>query len=104
VTLASLLTLGATCASEPDGGIHARLAYKEETGLRVVDVPPDGPAWNAGVRRGDRVVAVDGKSVRRMSAEEIVERLRGKAGTEVRLQLQRGAEMVEVTVARAPYR
>ena len=96
--MASLL-LG--CAS-PVGGIHARMGYSESGGLRVVEVP-EGPASQAGLREGDRIVSIDGDPVRSMVLEDVVERLRGPIGSEVELEVVRDGELVTLLVARAPY-
>ena len=100
LTLA-LLVLGA-CA-ETTGGVHARFGYSETGGLRVVEVPP-GPAARAGLRENDRVVSIDGTAIRTLPMREVVERLRGPVGSRVRLEVSRGDELVELEIARVPYR
>ena len=84
------------------GGIHARMGYSEESGLRVVDVPP-GPAADAGLRPDDRITAIDGDPVRSLSMQEVVERLRGPAGSHVRVEVLRDGDFVELTIERTPY-
>lgn len=101
VLLAAPLALA--CASTQPGVIHARLAYSEARGFRVLDVPP-GPAARAGLEPDDRIIAIDGEPVRAMSYQEAVERLRGPAGSEVTLTVARGQERREVRVERAPPR
>lgn len=62
---------------------------------------PGGPAEKAGILPGDLVVAVDGRDVRGLGVEEVRRRIRGPAGTRVRLALERvQAGRVEVEVAR----
>ena len=56
----------------------------------VITVPiPGGPAARAGLRSGDVVVAVDGDSVEGLGAQEVIARVRGPAGTEVNLTVER---------------
>lgn len=74
-------------AGEWVGGIHARLVHHPERGLRVHAVPPDGPADEAGLRAGDRIVAIEGEPVEGLTPAEVRERLQGPVGTEVRLTL-----------------
>lgn len=96
-----LLVLMIACAPTA-GGIHARMGYSEESGLRVVDVPP-GPAEEAGLCAGDRITAIDGEPVRSLSMQEVVERLRGPTGSKVTLEVLRDGEFVQLEVERAPY-
>ncbi len=72
-------------------------------GLFVVTVFPDTPAEEAGVRAGDRIIGVDGEDVRDEPIESVVNDVRGEAGTDVTLELERddGDEVLEVDVTRA---
>jgi carboxyl-terminal processing protease len=101
--LATLAALALAAACGVPGGVHARFGYSEQ-GLRVVDVDPDGPAAAAGLRRDDRIVAIDGDDVSTLSGEDVVEKLRGDTGAPVRLEVARGEEILEIVVVRAPYR
>ncbi|HEY8376645.1 MAG TPA: S41 family peptidase [Nannocystis sp.] len=70
----------------------------------VRDVIAGGPAAKAGLQRGDRLLAIDGVPIKGRPLVEIVDRLRGKAGTEVDLFVQRDTEewhekLVRSTVA-----
>jgi len=72
-------------------GIGVTLESKDEE--IVVESPIEGsPAKEAGVRDGDVVVAVGGESVRGEDLSEVVEKVRGPEGTEVRLTVVRGGE------------
>ena len=67
----------------------------------VVASPIEGsPAAEAGVRSGDVVIAVNGKSVREEDTSEVVERIKGEAGTEVELTVRRGDEDRDFTLER----
>ena len=96
----SIAPLFLACAGS--GGIHARMAYSEEGGLRVVDVPP-GPAEDAGLLLDDRIASIDGESVRGMNMLDIVERLRGRVGSEVEIEVIRNGEYRVLVVERAAY-
>jgi len=85
---------------------------KTDKGVEVAR-PIDGtPAKRAGISAGDVIIAVEGESIKDFSIEEIVKRLRGKAGAPVTITVLRGEsytfditivrEMIEVpTVRRA---
>ncbi len=97
-----VLALALGCGLGPVGGIHARMGYSEETGLRVIEVP-DGPAQDAGLHVGDYILAIDGESIEGQSMREIVESLRGEVGSVVRLDVRRGEEVVELDVQRVEF-
>ncbi|NJD31094.1 MAG: S41 family peptidase [Gammaproteobacteria bacterium] len=64
-----------------------------EQGRVVVVTPIDGsPAARAGVRAGDVVLAVDDRPVTPDRLEETIARMRGSAGTQVRLAVGRAGE------------
>ncbi len=69
--------------------------------LVVVAALPGGPADTAGVKSGDVVVGVDGKSTEGLRLSQSVKLLRGPAGTTVELELVRRAESLQVELERA---
>jgi carboxyl-terminal processing protease len=70
--------------------------------LNVGEVVEGGPAEKAGVKAGDVIMQVDGKSTKGLSNEENSKMLRGRAGTVVRLDIVRdGKPIPQVSVTRA---
>jgi carboxyl-terminal processing protease len=57
-------------------------------GLRVARVFPDSPAKEAGIRPGDLITKVDGKSIVGDDADVSTAKIRGEAGTEVTLTVK----------------
>lgn len=75
-----------------------------ERGAIVVVAPIEGsPADLAGLRSGDAIVAIDGRAVTTVGISDVVSRMRGAAGTFVRVTVERGGldEPVEFTIRRA---
>ncbi len=82
-------------------GIGAQLGIRDQ--LPVIVAPFDGsPAEKAGVKAGDIILKVDGEDVTTMPLNDIVSRIRGQEGTEVKLSLLRPNEnhSLEVTIVR----
>ena len=70
----------------------------------ILNVIPNGPSAKAGIVPGDRIIEVNDTIVAgvKMPQNDIVKRLRGKRGTEVKLSLMRQGidDLVDVTVVR----
>ena len=70
-------------------------------GAEVVSPIEGTPGYRAGLRAGDLIVEVDGEETRELTLNEIVNRIRGPRGTEVRFKVQRGASLLlDITVLR----
>ena len=74
--------------------------------ITVLSVIPNGPSSAAGVRPGDRIVKIDGRSVagQKIGQDSMVKLMRGKRGTRVKLGVKRASlkELVNIEVTRAP--
>lgn len=70
----------------------------------VVEAIEGGPAAAAGIKPGDRVVAVAGRSLDGLALHEVVSRLRGRVGSAVTVTIARGAEVLEFPMTRATVR
>ncbi len=95
------LTRQQTDISGTYSGIGAQIGMKD--GLPIIVAPFDGsPAERAGVKPGDIIMEVDGEDVTTWSLNDIVDKIRGKAGTEVSLTLLRtdDGKSLEVAITR----
>jgi len=81
------------------GGIGIELGLRGELPT-VVRVLRDNPAEKAGMIVGDIVTAVNGESTEKKSTTEIVEKIRGDAGTTVKLTVNRSGETKDFTLTR----
>jgi carboxyl-terminal processing protease len=75
-----------------------------EGAVVVVDVFDGSPAAGAGIRVGDRVAAIDGHSVDRLTPADVTRRLRGRPGSTVTVTVARGADVLELPMTRAAVR
>ena len=82
-------------------GIGITIAVAEDgSGLDVLEVNPDGPAMEAGIRVGDVVIAVEGQPTAGQTTEETRNLVRGKEGTTVSITVRRGTEEITMDVMR----
>jgi carboxyl-terminal processing protease len=73
---------------------------EKERDLEIVSVLPSTPALRSGLRRGDVVRKIDGRSVAHMSVDEAVRRIKGVPGTRVSLGVQRNGESLAFEITR----
>ncbi|MDQ7849677.1 MAG: S41 family peptidase [Armatimonadota bacterium] len=66
----------------------------------VVEVVEGSPAQRAGLRRGDLILEIDGRSTITMPPQEVVSRLRGLPGTSVVVRVRRSGGELTVTLVR----
>ncbi len=82
-------------------GIGAYLEMDYDAGYAKISGIIDGtPASQADIKVGDYIVEVDGEDVYEMTLTDVVAKIRGEAGTEVVLTLNRDGEEMEVAVTR----
>ncbi len=60
--------------------------------LKVVTPIDDTPAAKAGIKTGDLIIRMDGKTVSGLSLNETTERMRGESGTDITLTILRESE------------
>ncbi|WP_024653910.1 S41 family peptidase [Borrelia persica] len=61
--------------------------------IMIVNVFEEGPAYKAGVRPGDYIIAIDGKSTDSMTMEQVSDLLKGKVGTKVKISVLRNKSL-----------
>jgi predicted aspartyl protease len=81
-------------ASPPASVRSGLVCLPEGTNWIVLDILADSPAAEAGVRRGDRLLEINGVPVSSLKPAEIRRAFRAEPGTRVRLRIQSGDEAV----------
>jgi carboxyl-terminal processing protease len=61
--------------------------------VEVASPIEDTPGWRAGLKPGDLIVEINGESTDLLSMDEVLARLKGQAGVEVRLLVRRGKKL-----------
>ena len=82
-------------------GIGATMSKSLDSGeITVSNVYEDSPADKAGMKQGDVIYEVDGRSVSGQDLETVVSWIKGEQGTDVTLCVLRDGEEVELTATR----
>ncbi|MGI6727394.1 MAG: S41 family peptidase [Anaerovoracaceae bacterium] len=82
-------------------GIGVTIAPDEADYINVV-APMDGsPAEKAGVKSGDKIIAVNGASFSGKTIDAAASAMRGKEGTKVKIKVLRGTETIDMEIIRA---
>jgi membrane-associated protease RseP (regulator of RpoE activity) len=68
--------------------------------LYVNHVHPEGPAQQAGLKHGDEVVTVNGTAVSGKTYEQVIQMIRGEAGTAVKLSLKGDGGVRDIVITR----
>jgi carboxyl-terminal processing protease len=84
-------------------GVGAVVQINQDNVLEIVRLYPGQPADKAGIKAGDLVIAVDGRSIIGYSVYEAIALIRGPAGSSVKLTIMRKGEAtpLEISVTRA---
>ena len=74
----------------------------DPNGLLLTGVIRGGPAWEAGLKSGEVIVAVDGNSLKGLGLDQAAARLQGMEGTSVELVLAQNGSSRVVRLMRRP--
>jgi len=88
----------------PTSGIGVTI-FQPEPGqpIEVIEVIAGTPAERAGVKRGDKIIRVNGEDVSTFTTEEVATKVKGPEGTPVTVTFLRGSSEVEYTINRARF-
>ena len=82
------------------GGVGA-LIHQQGDKIYISEPYKDLPADKAGLKAGDRILEVNGVSTVGKNNSDVSSAMRGQAGTEVTLKLERDGKVIERTITRA---
>lgn len=84
------------------GGLGITISIRDNI-LTVVSPLPGTPASLMGIKAGDKILKIDGKTTEGITVEEAVKKLRGKSGTQVTITIAREGEKgtIDYTITRA---
>ncbi|MGB3308129.1 MAG: carboxyl-terminal processing protease CtpC [Nodosilinea sp.] len=83
-------------------GVGIQISQDEETKDILVVAPiEDTPAFEAGIRSQDVILAIDGELTEGMELNDAVSLIRGPVGSSVTLTIRRGEQELEVPITRA---
>lgn len=80
-------------------GVGIEISF-ESAAVNVLSVLPHSPAEKVGIKASDKIIQIEGKSLKGLTLSEIVRRLRGKVGDSVRLTWLRGGTVFNETIVR----
>lgn len=70
------------------GGLGVIISVKDDQ-IIIISPIEDTPAYKAGIKAGDKIMEIDGKSTEGMGLDDAVNILRGEKGTEVTIGIKR---------------
>jgi len=98
-TLALLLVTGAALANENFGGIGISF-QKEGDAAKIVDIIPGTPAAESKLQVNDKIIAVDGISLKEKSVNEITDMLRGMQNKPVEVKFVSAGDTSSIVMQR----
>lgn len=82
-------------------GVGVAIKFEDSSGISdVVNIIPGSPAERAGVRGGDKILTVAGKSYKGKTLRDVVSDIRGPVGEAVTLSILRGTEVKTFSIRR----
>lgn len=82
------------------GGVGAEIGVTKDNVLTIIAPLKDSPAEKAGLRAGDLIIAIDGKSTEGLSTDAAVKKIRGPKGTSVKFTIARDQKTQDISVVR----
>ncbi len=83
------------------GGIGVEITLRSDI-LTIVAPIEKSPAWQQGIRSGDRIIKIEGELTKGKTVDDAIKKIRGPKGTKVKLSIAHEGEdqLVEVEITR----
>lgn len=85
---------------KPDGTTTDCAKLASDCQMVVVEPLAGSPAEKAGLKAGDRVVAIDGQTVDGLTLDQATGKVRGPKGTTVKLTIERAGQRLDLSIVR----
>lgn len=84
-------------------GVGIVLEQTPEGSVIIKELMEGGPAAKSGlIKPSDHLVSIDGETLTSVPLNKVMEMIRGKAGTDLKLQIKRQDQIIDVKLQRAP--
>ena len=93
-------TIESTAGKFSGIGVSIISKTPEDDTLVIVNVIEGGPAYKAGIKGGDKIIQVEDEKLRGLATEEVINKLKGKVGTEVQIKIIRNKKPLEFKIKR----
>ena len=91
----------ATAQKDKLVGVGIAISFDGNDNVWIAKVVSGGPAARAGIKEGDKLLAIDGRSVTDFPKAEVLNRIRGTEGSEISLTVRtKGGRTRKVTMKR----
>ncbi len=83
------------------GGLGIEVSIRDNK-LTIISPIEDTPAERAGIQPGDKIIKIEGETLKNPKLSEIVKKLRGKPGTKVTISVERDGidKLIDFTITR----
>ncbi|MCB0477330.1 MAG: S41 family peptidase [Crocinitomicaceae bacterium] len=81
------------------GGIGA-IIQKMDDGVYISEPYENNPAQKAGLRAGDKLLKIEGKSLEGLSTSDVSTMLKGQKGTSIKVEFERNGEKMSTNITR----
>lgn len=81
-------------------GIGATVSVNDDNNIIVVEVFDDGPAKEAGLKKDDIILKIDGKDFSQKTSEDAANYIKNTSKSKIKLTIKRNDEEKEITITR----